>query len=452
MLPKQRVAWVEGMLMEPQHFQQQERFLENAFFSKIGMVNAYSWGVSSLEIDSGLLEQGLLAIKSAKGCFPDGTVFNMPGNDPLPPPMELNDSCQNKIVCMAILRDMPGNAYIDLTQGKRGSRYTVVADDIQDRNIIMDTTEGNVNSALIQLGQLKVRLCLLDAASQSEAILPVAMIGERTLDGKILLDNKYLPPMLDCRASGWIKNATSEVLGLISQRLSTVFRTDGYYASGGFSEVLEVMLLQSLGEYHLHLTHLLSRPVVHPEVLFQVLLRLLGRLCIIPGSESLIERTEISYNHDRPGSGYFQLFAALRRALSLVIESPAVALPFKDRGDNIYLCQNDAQLRLEKLVFAVSADMPLEQLRAYFPAQVKLGGVEKIIQLIDLQLPGARIIPMPAPPRHLPYYPDSVYFEVDGADNIYKEMMKGAAMALSIVGDFPGLRFDAWGLRQGRIR
>lgn len=34
-------------------------------------------------------------------------------------------------------------------------------------------------------------------------------------------------------------------------------------------------------------------------------------------------------------------------AHSLVIEAPAVALPFIERGDNIYLCQNDSQLRLE---------------------------------------------------------------------------------------------------------
>ncbi|HGM7842901.1 TPA: type VI secretion system baseplate subunit TssK, partial [Serratia marcescens] len=86
-----------------------------------------------------------------------------------------------------------------------------------------------------------------------------------------------------------------------------------------------------------------------------------------------------------------------------------------------------------------------------FPAQVKLGPVEKIIQLIDLQLPGARLLPMASPPRHIPYYPNSIYFEVDHADPIYKEMMGGSAMALSIVGDFPDLRFDVWGLRQGRV-
>ena len=90
-------------------------------------------------------------------------------------------------------------------------------------------------------------------------------------------------------------------------------------------------------------------------------------------------------------------------------------------------------------------------MRSYFPAQTKLAPVEKIVQLIDLQLPGVRITPMSSPPRHIPYYPNSVYFEVDNADPMYRDMLSGSAAALSIVGDFPGLRFEAWGLRQGRV-
>lgn len=453
MLPTHRVAWVEGMLMEPQHFQQQERYMENLIHSRVRSLGAYSWGLSKLEIDGELLEQGKLAIRSARGVFPDGTVFDMPARDPLPPPLELQEHHQNKIVCLAVSLDMPGNLYIDLVRrdNRNGSRYRAIETEVQDRNLLPGA-EGNPRNALLQLGQLQVRLCLQESSSSVEAVLPIAMIGERRPEGGVVLDSKVLPPMLDFRAAGWLHSATKELMGLISQRLETVRLPDAHYAGGGMSEVLELMLLQLLGEYHLLLTHQLNRPNVHPEALFQILLGLLGRLCIIPGSEAVHERTELNYSHERPGQGFFQLFVALRRALSLVIESPAVALPFKSNGNNLYLCQNDAQLRLERLIFAVSADIPGEVLRSEFPGQIKLGPVEKITQLIDFQLPGARINALGAPPRHIPYYPDSIYFEVDPADPLYQEMMSGAAMAFSVVGDFPSLRFDAWGLRPGRGR
>ena len=145
-----------------------------------------------------------------------------------------------------------------------------------------------------------------------------------------------------------------------------------------------MLLLQTLSEFNLRISQLLASPQVHPETLFDTLLSLLGRLSIIPGGERLWDRADLVYLHDEPHNCYFQLFASIRRALSLVIEAPAVALPFIDRGDSIYLCPNDSQLRLEKLVFAVSCGLSIEHLRSYFPAQVKLGPVEKIIQLIDL--------------------------------------------------------------------
>lgn len=451
MLPKQRVAWTEGMLMEPQHFQQQERFFEHLIDARYNSIQTFTWGFLSLEIDRGLLEQGKFGLKKAKGVFRDGTPFNMPEDLPLPPPLLLEDDCQGKIITLSVLMDMEGNSQIDLIHDSRkNSRFRSIDAEIPDRNHGI-SVEGTPRLCTMQLGQLVTKLSLKDVVSGAESSLPVAFIREVADDRRIILDERALPPMLDFRATGWLSGFTKELLGLITQRLEAVFRPDVNMTLGGLSELLELLLIQTLSEFNLRINHLISCPQVHPERLFETLICLLGKLSIFPGGERLWNRSDLIYLHDEPHNSYFHLFASIRRALSLVIEAPAIALPFSDRGDGIYLCPNDRQLRLEKIVFAVSCGMSVDHLRSYFPAQVKLGPVEKIIQLIDLQLPGARLIPMGSPPRHIPYYPNSIYFEVDYADPVYKEMLSGSAMALSIVGDFPDLHFDIWGLRQGRI-
>ncbi|MFW0766422.1 type VI secretion system baseplate subunit TssK [Trabulsiella odontotermitis] len=450
MLLKQRVAWVEGMLMEPQHFQQQERHLEYLIDMRARSLSAQAWGFHRLSINQGLLDQGKVAISKARGVFPDGTPFCLGDDDPLPLPFEPGENCQGNVICLSTPMDLLGNTFIDLTRSKGKSRFDVIEAEIPDRNHGI-ATEGTPLLASMQLGQLQSSLNFRNAISDAETLLPVAYIKERTRDGRLILDDKFLPPMIDFRATGWLENATTELLGLLLQRLEAVYRPDVPLSIGGLSELLELLLLQSLSEYNLQLNHLLSLPQVHPEVLFHTLLGLLGRLSTIPGGEKAWGRQDLIYSHNEPHNGYFTLFAALRRALSLVIEAPAVALPFSERGDNIYLCQNDPQLRLEKLIFTVTTNLPADTVRTYFPAQTKLGPVEKIVQLIDLQLPGVRMLPMASPPRHIPYYPNSVYFEVDNADAMYREMMSGSAIALSIVGDFPELRFEAWGLRQGRV-
>ncbi|MFV8800606.1 type VI secretion system baseplate subunit TssK [Yersinia sp. LJYL362] len=450
MLPKQRVAWVEGMLMEPQHFQQQERYLEHLTEMRARSLSALAWGFHKLGINQGLLDQGKIALNHASGIFPDGTPFNMGESELLPLPFDPGENCQGSVVCLSILMDIPGNTYIDLTQSRHGSRFIATDAEVKDRNHGI-AAEGTPLIAILQLGQLQSRLNLRDSISDAESLLPIAYIKERTRDGRLILDDNFLPPMLDFRAIGWLENAVTELLGLIVQRLEAVYRPDIPLSIGGLSELLELLLLQTLSEYNLKLSHILMQKQVHPEQLFQLLLGLLGQLSTIPGGDKPWARQDLLYAHHEPHKGYFALFAALRRALSLVIEAPAVALQFVERGDHIYLCQNDAQLRLEKLIFTVSSKLPAETIRSYFPTQTKLGPVEKIVQLIDLQLPGARMIPMPSPPRYIPYYPNSVYFEVDHTDPIYKEMMSGSAIALSIVGDFPELHFEVWGLRQGRL-
>jgi type VI secretion system protein ImpJ len=103
---------------------------------------------------------------------------------------------------------------------------------------------------------------------------------------------------------------------------------------------------------------------------------------------------------------------------------------------------------LQKIVLVARAHMPADRLRNDFPLQAKLGPVETMKQLIDLQLPGARLSSMALPPRHVPYYADGVYFEVESHGAAWNELMSSSAMALSVVGEFPGLHVEAWGLRE----
>lgn len=450
MYSKQRTAWIEGMLMEPQHFQQQERFFEHTLQQRVAALEANHWGFSQIEINRELLEQGKFALIKASGVFPDGTPFTLPDDAPLPLPLMITENSTAKRICLTVMSDLPGVAQTDLNRSDQKSRLHAVDADIADSNQGI-SSEGTPRIATLKLARLNCRLHLQEEISSAETSLPVGRVVERQHDGRLLLDEEMLPPLLDFHASRWLVAATTELIGLITQRLESVFRTDVPAAVGGLSELLELLLLQLLSEYHLRLSHLLESSQSHPEKLYQVLIGLLGRLSIIPGGERIWSRSDLHYDHSQPHRGFLPVMRAIRRALSLVIEAPAVALNFNGRGDDILICQNDPSLRLEKIVFAISCALPGDQLRTAFPAQVKLGPVEKIVNLIDLQLPGIRLLPMVTSPRYVPFYPNSSYFETDTADPLYQEMMAGASMAMSIVGDFPDLRMDVWGLRQGRI-
>ena len=64
-------------------------------------------------------------------------------------------------------------------------------------------------------------------------------------------------------------------------------------------------------------------------------------------------------------------------------------------------------------MLAVNAQMPSEALRTRFPTQVKIGPVERIRDLVNLQLPGVALRPLPVAPRQIPFHAGFNYFELE---------------------------------------
>ena len=102
-----KVAWTEGLFLRPQHFQQADRFHENALTQRTAQITPYPWGLTALEIDNDLAQQGKFAVRRASGIMPDGMPFDIPGTSPLPEPLELNEKLANTmpiIVATIIVR------------------------------------------------------------------------------------------------------------------------------------------------------------------------------------------------------------------------------------------------------------------------------------------------------------------------------------------------------------
>jgi type VI secretion system protein ImpJ len=86
-------------------------------------------------------------------------------------------------------------------------------------------------------------------------------------------------------------------------------------------------------------------------------------------------------------------------------------------------------------------------LRRQFPAQVKLGPVENIRELVNSALPGIGLRPLPVAPRQIPFHVGRAYFELDRASPHWKAMQTSGGLALHVAGDFPGLEMELWAIR-----
>jgi len=75
-----KVVWGEGLFLQPQHLQQQERYFEHLIRASTAGLVPFAYGVSQLDLDTDLLTLGKFAVRSAAGILPDGTPFNIPGD------------------------------------------------------------------------------------------------------------------------------------------------------------------------------------------------------------------------------------------------------------------------------------------------------------------------------------------------------------------------------------
>ncbi len=70
------VQWHEGMLLSPQHFQQDQVYRDIERQHHLTMSEPYYWGLVDLEFDQSSLLSGELSLRSVYGMMPDGLIVN----------------------------------------------------------------------------------------------------------------------------------------------------------------------------------------------------------------------------------------------------------------------------------------------------------------------------------------------------------------------------------------
>ena len=180
-----RVVWQEGMFLRAQHFQQQDRWVEQMLRARIASLGPYWWGVDELEINHNALGIGRFELTRAAGAFPDGTPFGFPGGDVNdPPPLELGDQVRNATIHLAL--PSPALHAIQVTDAAHPEEKRLQATDFE----VMDTHSGSPEPAGLVVGQLRLRLMLGDddrAGYQSIAVARCArsrrIAGSRSMTG-----------------------------------------------------------------------------------------------------------------------------------------------------------------------------------------------------------------------------------------------------------------------------
>jgi len=441
-----KVIWSEGMFLQPQHFQQQNRYHEQLLENRVAPLFGYHWGFSNLELNSAALMLGKIQLTSARGIFPDGTSFNFPDHDRAPLPLDIDVNLRDEVIVLALPVQRPGAIEVesDDDQNSRLARYCTEEIKVSDNNT------QNPNTAPLQIGQLCLRLMSKRDATDAYTILGVVKMTERRADNQIVLHKEFIPPMLHVGSDVTLSGYLQELCGMLHQRgeeLASLITQPGHR---GIAEIADFLMLQTVNRYEALFLHLMKVSILHPERLYSLCLSFAGDMSTFDEKHSRRPSKYMEYQHDALALCFSSLMAELRRLLAQKIISNAISIQLEERQHNIRiaLVHDKGLFKSANFILAVNAQLPAETIRVKLPVQVKIGPSEKIRDLVNLALPGIPLTPLPVAPRQLPFHAGFNYFELERKNELWKQLEHSAGLVIHIGGQFPGLELEFWAIKE----
>jgi len=439
-----RVLWSEGMFLQPQHFQQHDRWIEAQMHARTALRACYPWGLKHLVLDRELLDLGKFAITECAGILPDGTVFDAPASDPLPEPLDLVEDDSGQMLYLALPLARPSA----VQSGPADSAETTLRYRAGEETV-RDTAGAGAGEALLDVGRLDLRLSRERDVRDGFACCGVARVQDCRADRKVTLDQRYIPPVLDITASALLRDFVEELQGLLHrQGEARAARVRGV-GRGGVSDWADFLLLQLINRAEPMVVHFTRIQGLHPELLYRGLVALAGELATF-SSDAKRAPEFPPYRHDDLQASFLPVIERLRDYLSRETVERAVSIPIQERkyGFRIALVQDPSLFVNARFVLAGQAQVASQVLRNRFPTQVKIGPIDKIQELVKLALPGVALRPLPTPPLEIPYHAGFDYFELDRSHELWQQLSAGGGFGLHVGGDFPRLQLELWAIRE----
>lgn len=437
-----KVAWTEGLFLRPQHFQQSDRYHENSLIARTGRITPYPWGVTALEIDNDLAQQGKFAVRRCSGIMPDGMPFDIPDGSPLPEPLELNEKLSNTVVGLSVPAIAKNSREVDFQDADSASRYW------RKNEAVIDATAATSSEEEIDIAHPRLSYQVMDGTKKGFTQIGLARVVE-IQDKTIVFDGRYLPPAISTHAHPGFGGIVDRVIGWIETRLEELARYAADPSSGGGLQYADYFILQVLNREIPVIRHMKGSQYVHPERLYERLISLSGELGTFSSSERMAPVYD-GYDHDNLMDTFHPVLRDLQQALSSRMERRAIRLELVERAQNAYVSpiRDRALFQNATFVIEVFSSRPLTEIQRDFPHLFKIGPSTKMQEIVHAQLPGIPLVHLPTPPRQIRALTDRVYFRLDRNTPLWSEFSQAPAVGMHFSGDWPDLQMEFWAVRE----
>lgn len=434
-----RVVWQQGMLVTPQHFQQQELAVQHMLRRSILQPRSINWGITSLVWDEGALQAGALALNQCEGLFHSGQHFAAPDVDRLPPPLTPTSNQVSQDIFLALPVAQPRLARVGPespgAETPEISTTTQVWDD--------STPEAGRAPTEITTSRYNLRLFVGAEPPQGMHAIRIGRIQTISAAGNIALDERCWPVAYCSRSSAPLLAYVRDIAPSLYQRSRD---TAGFAARVGSFEMLqELLFLSCINRAATVMAQVARLPEIHPYDLYLLIVGIASELHTFgPKSKSAPEYP--AYNHLDQRACFLPPFEDLRRALDRPLPKRATCLPLTDGELGIWRASfPDAGVLKPgtRLLLSIVAPGSPAKAREIFPKVATVAGTAHLTHKLDHMASGMTLQALMHEPAEVQNpNPRAIWFEISVPSDDWKTLINGIGVYISR--QIPDLSMELW--------
>lgn len=320
LLATDAIQWHEGMLLLPQHFQQNDIRTRELLHFHIAEISPYHWGVRQLEFDRSLLTAGTLQINVLEAVMQDGLVISTYASEDEVIEYDLTQHRElfeqgPQMIYMAVRKRIAGKPN---AAGKDPRLLSRDSGPIIDEN----TGEGNLRIPRY------VPNVLIFVGKKPPQMFDSFPLMQVSLESNAYMLQPFLPPVLKVFKESDLGKTCVQISARIREKISylserMLSRVEGYMTQD--AENASKALATSLIPFEA----LLNSEAVHP---FQLYIS----LCQLAGQVSGLHPAQIPpifkpYNHDNLQVSYDEVLDFIFLMIDRIQEGYTV-IPFEKSG------------------------------------------------------------------------------------------------------------------------
>jgi len=439
-----RVVWSEGMLVSPQHLQQADLYHERLLDERLTALVPFAWGVSRVAIDPGALGAEQVRLATFVGVLPDGLYLAFEGGDAECPPARpiqghFPPTQQALDVYIGVAKEREGvpSLAADGAAAASADPRTVRT---RFRSAIRQVADASGTAEDLQMSYAERNVVLMfgDEPRTDFDSIKIAEIVRET-SGRLVVNDAYIPPVLQVEASPFIMESLRRLLGLMTAKqraLADERRQRGPSAvEFNASDITRFLQLHTLNTAVPVLTELGRGGDMGAKSLYFFLVQIAGQLSTFVADEDPSKFPAFVYTDLR--STFEEVFARLTALLQTTARAGHLPVPLEiNQGLHVGKLSDQHVGRCGNYVLAVRSDMPEDQVTQRLPGFCKIASFNQLPYILRAASPGVPIKVTHRPPPEVPIRPGVVYFMLEVGSDYWKHVIDERTISIYLPAPF----------------